>query len=53
MVKTLEDVGVAPNLSRGTVLAQQGLVDALAAKGIRYTDLEPFDWGRTVDLLRK
>ena len=53
VVKTLEDVGVAPNMSSGTVIAQQGLVDALAAKGIRYTDLEPFDWGKTVDLLRK
>jgi len=51
VVKTLEDVGVAPNMSSGTVIAQQGLVDALAAKGIRYTDLEPFDWGKTVDLL--
>jgi 3-hydroxyisobutyrate dehydrogenase-like beta-hydroxyacid dehydrogenase len=53
VVKTLEDVGVAPNMSSGTVLAQQGMVDALGAKGIRYTDLEPFDWGKTVDLLRK
>ncbi|PBI78715.1 6-phosphogluconate dehydrogenase [Rahnella victoriana] len=53
VVKTLEDVGVAPDMSSGTVLAQQGLVDALAAKGLRYSDLEPFDWGKTVDLLRK
>ena len=51
VVKTLEDVGVAPNMSSGTVIAQQGLVDALAAKGIRYTDLETFDWWKTVDLL--
>ena len=51
VVKTLSDVGVAPNMSSGTVLAQQGLVDALTAKGIRYSDLEPFDWGKTVDIL--
>ena len=53
VVKTLADVGVAPNMSSGTVLAQQGLVDALAAKGIRYSDLEPFEWQRTVDILHR
>lgn len=53
VVKTLEDVGVAPNMSSGTVLAQQGLVDAMAAKGIRYSDLQPFEWGKTMDILRK
>ncbi|KAB8306937.1 NAD(P)-dependent oxidoreductase [Rouxiella chamberiensis] len=51
VVKTLADVGVAPNMSSGTVLAQQELVDSLAEKGIRYSDLEPFEWERTVDLL--
>lgn len=51
VVKTLADVGVAPNMSAGTVLAQQELVDSLAEKGIRYSDLEPFEWERTVDLL--
>lgn len=53
VVKTLEDVGVAPNMSSGTVLAHQGLVDALAAKGIRYSDLQPFDWVNVVDLLHR
>jgi 3-hydroxyisobutyrate dehydrogenase-like beta-hydroxyacid dehydrogenase len=51
VVKTLADVGVAPNMSAGTVLAQQELVDSLAEKGIRFSDLEPFEWERTVDLL--
>jgi 3-hydroxyisobutyrate dehydrogenase-like beta-hydroxyacid dehydrogenase len=51
VVKTLADVGIAPNMSSGTVLAQQELVDSLAEKGIRYSDLEPFEWERTVDLL--
>ncbi|MBU9821946.1 NAD(P)-dependent oxidoreductase [Rahnella sp. BCC 1045] len=51
VVKTLADVGVAPNMSAGTVLTQQELVDSLAEKGIRYSDLEPFEWERTVDLL--
>jgi 3-hydroxyisobutyrate dehydrogenase-like beta-hydroxyacid dehydrogenase len=53
VVKTLADVGVAPNMSSGTVLAQQGLVDAMAAKGIRYSDLEPFEWDKTMDILHR
>ena len=53
VVKTLEDVGVAGDMSRGTVLSPQGLVDALAVKGIRYGDLQPFDWTQMVDLLHR
>ena len=53
VVKTLEDVGVAADMSRGTVLTQQGLVDALAAERIGYRDLEPFDWIKTVDILHR
>ncbi|QLK61512.1 DUF1932 domain-containing protein [Enterobacteriaceae bacterium Kacie_13] len=53
VVKTLEDVGVAGDMSRGTVLTQQGLVDALTAEGIGYRDLEPFDWKQMVDLLHR
>lgn len=53
VVKTLQDVGVTPNMSSGTVLAQQGLVDALAAKGIGYSDLEPFEWDKTIDSLHR
>lgn len=51
VVKTLEDAGVAGAMSSGIVRVQQGVVDELAKKGVRYSDLEPFNWMSMVDLI--
>lgn len=51
VAKTAADVGVSPHMSQATVLAQRGLVDAMAAQGLNYAALEPFDWTRLVDTL--
>lgn len=51
VVKTLQDVGVEPHQSRATVLSQQGLVDAMKAQNIRYSQLEPFVWQQALEAI--
>ncbi|WP_263262316.1 NAD(P)-dependent oxidoreductase [Pseudomonas sp. RIT-PI-S] len=51
VAKTAGDVGVIPHMSQATVHAQRGLVDAMAAQGLAYAALEPFDWTRLADAL--
>ena len=51
VAKTAADVGITPHMSQATVLAQRGLVDAMAAQGLNYAALEPFDWTRLADTL--
>lgn len=51
VAKTVADVGVTPYMSQATVQAQRGLVDAMAALGLSYAELEPFDWTYLADTL--
>lgn len=51
VAKTAADVGITPHMSQATVRAQRGLVDAMAALGLNYAALEPFDWTHLADTL--
>ncbi|CAI1503454.1 DUF1932 domain-containing protein [Serratia ficaria] len=44
VVQTLRDVGVEPHQSLASVETQQGLVDAMRAQNIAYSQLTPFVW---------
>ncbi|WP_414147585.1 DUF1932 domain-containing protein [Erwinia sp. BNK-24-b] len=52
VVQTLKDVNVSPAMSEGIACTQQGLVDALARKGVRYQQLTPFRWQQALDRIR-
>ncbi|MFG1173955.1 DUF1932 domain-containing protein [Erwiniaceae bacterium CAU 1747] len=49
VVKTLQDVSVPADMSAAIVTTQQGLVDALKARSLRYEQLTPFVWQETLD----
>lgn len=49
VVQTLQDVNVSPAMSRGIVATQQGLVDAIARRGLRYQQLKPFSWQQALE----
>lgn len=49
VVKTLQDVKVPAAMSAAIVTTQQGLVDALNARALRYQQLTPFVWQETLD----
>jgi 3-hydroxyisobutyrate dehydrogenase-like beta-hydroxyacid dehydrogenase len=49
VVKTLQDVAVPAAMSAAIVATQQGLVDALDARSLRYHQLTPFVWQQTLD----
>lgn len=49
VVKTLQDVAVPAAMSAAIVATQQGLVDALNARSLRYHQLTPFVWQQTLD----
>lgn len=49
VVQTLQDVNVSPAMSRGIVATQQGLVDAIAQRGLRYQQLKPFIWQQALE----
>ncbi|AML58909.1 3-hydroxyisobutyrate dehydrogenase [Serratia rubidaea] len=51
VVKTLQDVGVEPHQSRATVLSQLGLVEAMKAQEIGYSQLEPFVWQQALEAI--
>ncbi|MGO4744097.1 DUF1932 domain-containing protein [Serratia quinivorans] len=44
VVQTLRDVGVEPHQSLAIVATQQGLVDAMSAQAVTYSELLPFVW---------
>ncbi|CAI0747002.1 NAD(P)-dependent oxidoreductase [Serratia quinivorans] len=44
VVQTLRDVGIEPHQSLATVASQQGLVDAMSAQRLAYSELTPFVW---------
>jgi len=52
VAETVRAAGVEPHMSEAIVQTQRGLVDAIAARGLRYADLEPFDWRHLDSLLR-
>ena len=52
VAETVRAAGVKPHMSEAIVQTQRGLVDAIAARGLRYADLEPFDWRHLDSLLR-
>ncbi|WP_336778223.1 NAD(P)-dependent oxidoreductase [Pantoea sp. USHLN256] len=49
VVKTLQDVNVPAAMSAAIVATQQGLIDALNARSLRYQQLTPFIWQETLD----
>ncbi|AHL76902.1 6-phosphogluconate dehydrogenase [Stutzerimonas stutzeri] len=53
VAETVRAAGVEPHMSEAIVQTQRGLVDAIAALGLRYDDLAPFDWQRLADRLRQ
>ncbi|MGK9067075.1 NAD(P)-dependent oxidoreductase [Stutzerimonas chloritidismutans] len=44
VAETVRAAGLEPHMSEAIVQTQRGLVEAIAALGLRYADLEPFDW---------
>lgn len=52
VAKTVLAAGNVPRMSEAIVGTQRGLVEAMARRGLRYADLEPFDWQRLDTLLR-
>lgn len=51
VAETVRAAGVEPHMSHAIVQTQRGLVEAIAALGLRYADLEPFDWQAMADRL--
>ncbi|HWM65318.1 MAG TPA: DUF1932 domain-containing protein [Steroidobacteraceae bacterium] len=52
VARTLEDVGVEPTMAMATALRQEWVVDAMAARGLAYAELDsPFAWRGFVDAL--
>jgi 3-hydroxyisobutyrate dehydrogenase-like beta-hydroxyacid dehydrogenase len=52
VARTLEDVGVEPTMALATALRQEWVVDAMAAHGLAYGELDsPFAWRGFVDAL--
>ncbi|MGE9551132.1 DUF1932 domain-containing protein [Erwinia amylovora] len=49
VVQTLQDVNVPAAMSQAIVATQQGLVDSLTRRGLRYSQLTPFIWQQTLD----
>ena len=50
---TLEDIGMDPLMALATAARQDWLVDAMAARGIRYPHGEPFSWRWLADSVAK
>lgn len=48
---TLEDVGIEPTMALATAARQDWLIDAMAARGIKYPHGEPFSWRWLADEL--
>ncbi len=44
VARTVRDVGVEPLMSEASVRVQRGLAERLELMGLRYCDLQPFDW---------
>jgi 3-hydroxyisobutyrate dehydrogenase-like beta-hydroxyacid dehydrogenase len=54
VARTLEDVGVEPTMAMATALRQEWVVDAMAARGLAYGELDsPFAWRGFVDALSR
>jgi hypothetical protein len=52
VARTLEDVKVEPLMALATAQRQDWLIDAMSAKGLSYSSLEPpFSWRDLVDAL--
>ncbi|MGA9705400.1 DUF1932 domain-containing protein [Pseudomonas sp.] len=51
VVKTVEDIGIAPRMSQAIAAVQAGLVDAMDEAEIHYADILQFDWSSLVDAL--
>ena len=54
VARTLEDVNVQPTMALATAERQDWLIDAMQAKGLKYSSLStPFSWRELVDLLHR
>ena len=51
VAQTLRDVGIEPLMASATAERQEWLVDAMAAKGLKYRHDEPFSWKALIDSL--
>jgi Domain of unknown function (DUF1932) len=51
VARTLEEVGIEPTMALATATRQDGLIEAMAAKGVSYPRGEPFSWQSLVDAL--
>ncbi|HGF0769938.1 TPA: hypothetical protein ACF7ZB_002263 [Kluyvera georgiana] len=52
MVKTLRDAAGESVMSQATAIAQRHLPERMAALGITYAQLEPFNWKALTALLK-
>jgi 3-hydroxyisobutyrate dehydrogenase-like beta-hydroxyacid dehydrogenase len=51
VARTLEEVGIEPTMALATATRQDGLIDAMAARGVTYPRGEAFSWRSFVDAL--
>jgi 3-hydroxyisobutyrate dehydrogenase-like beta-hydroxyacid dehydrogenase len=51
VARTLEEVGIEPTMALATATRQDGLIEAMAARGVSYPRGEPFSWQSLVDAL--
>jgi hypothetical protein len=51
VARTLEEVGNEPTMALATATRQDGVIDAMAARGVTYPRGEPFSWRSFVDAL--
>ncbi len=49
---TVAQVGIEPRLSQAIASSQRALVEAMAAQGLSYAALAPFDWRQLADALQ-
>lgn len=51
VARTLQDVGIAPTMAAAIAERQDELIDQMNAKGIGYSQAEPFSWRALADAL--
>jgi hypothetical protein len=51
VARTLQDVGITPTMAAAIAERQDQLIDQMNAKGIGYSQAEPFSWRALADAL--
>lgn len=53
VVKTLQDAGYPGTMSQGTARLQRQIPEQMAAQGLSYGEMQPFDWQRLAQTLSR